>query len=107
MKRSSVLDLKKEVWISPIKGDPLEVALVPAAAGYLTWINTDPDTFCTEAFVNFKGFTENDGTAVENTLSERVTILTETGNTIKREIILALTKAGEIQAEGEGSADSD
>lgn len=107
MKRSSVLKLKEMVWISPIEGDPLEVALVPAAAGYLTWINNDPEEFCRNAFVDFRGFTENDGTPIKNTHEERVKLLSETGNTIKREIILALTKAGEIKAEGEESADSD
>ena len=107
MKRCSVLKLNQEVWVSPIEGDPLEVAVVPAAAADLTWSASDPERFCTNAFVNFRGFTEDDGRPIANTLDERVKLFTQTGNTIRRAIILKLTEAGEIQAEGEGSADSD
>ena len=110
MKRSSVLKLNEEVWISPIDGDPLEVAVIPAEAPLLSviWSGADDASmrlFCKDAFIAFRGYTEDDGAPIANTIEERISLFRVMP--VRRSIITTLQESAEIQAEGEGSADSD
>ena len=110
MKRSSVLKLKEPVWVEPVEGDPLRVSIVPAEASMcaLLWAGADEAslrTFCTDAFVGFRGFTEDDGKPVADTVDNRMDLMRVMP--VRRKIVSSLQELAEIQAEGEGSADSD
>ena len=110
MKRSSVLKLKEPVWVTPVVGDPLEVSIVPAEASMLAliWAGADEAsqrTFCTDAFIGFRGYTEEDGKPVADTVENRMDLFGVMP--VRRKIVTSLQELAEIQAEGEGSADSD
>lgn len=80
MKRSSLLKLREPQWIKVIDNDPLEVKVVPSESRLLVNLlvsQTDDarEEVCKRTFIDFKHYTNDDGTPVENTLEARLELL--------------------------------
>ena len=112
MKREAVLALKEKQWITPMPEEDAEfqVCIVPAEASALTGLfGTDAvrgaKELCTRAFVDFKGYENGGGVAVQNTLPARLELFSVLA--IRRSIIEALGEQNEAVTRGEGSGGSD
>ena len=78
MIQSNIARLREPRWFKPFEDDEIEAQLVPAAAVEVSnALFRGDDTFCRQAFVNFKGYWEDDGKTkpVENTLESRMELM--------------------------------
>jgi len=83
MIKSNIEKLREPVWFTPFPDtdenpDEIEVQLVPAAtAEVANSLFRGDDTFCREAFINFKGYWEDKGKTkpVANTLEHRLELM--------------------------------
>jgi len=110
MKRSKVLALRDPVWV-PVEGTDLEVMVVPSAAAELGSVFFSPTEessirrVCTRVFTDFRNYTEDDGTAIPNSLAARIELFS-----VSRVRNAITTKCAEMQDEavqGEGDGGSD
>lgn len=112
MRRGSVLDLDKPVWVKPFKNDPLELKVIPSAAMETAGIQfnpTDPGIIrriCERLFVGFRGYVEADGTPVEDTVDTRVELYSRVSD-LRGAIALEITRIQSAVAEGNADAASD
>jgi hypothetical protein len=76
MKKGIIRGLQEPHWLKPHANDPLEVCIIPAQISVLSNIfEGDAMTrqVCTDVFVNFRGYFEDDGeTPISNTLENRM-----------------------------------
>lgn len=70
MRRSRVLGLRAERWVRPIEGDDLEIAVLPA--GTQDVLLGGPREACRSVFVNFRGYTDDDGKPIPNDIEARL-----------------------------------
>jgi hypothetical protein len=112
MKRSTVEKLSEVAWVQCVEGDPLEVGIVLSAANLVTRHlhglgndSTRAREICTRAFVNFRGFTEDDGTEVPNTIENRLWLWWNCP-LVEAAVIAELLKVDERIREGEDVAAS-
>ena len=112
MKRSDVLQLREERWEPVDNVDGLEVCVVPSAGTDLVRL-TDPgtlsegqkDTICRRVFVDFRGYTEDDGGPIKNTLAARRELIDVSAVLYS---VVGTVMDGQLEAtQGEESADSD
>ncbi len=81
MRRSSVLSLREERWVKVTETDDLEVRVVPSAYTAIASLRDDTPTdqqkadICRRVFVDFKNYTEDDGTPVKNSLAARLELI--------------------------------
>lgn len=111
MKRSSLLGLREPRWIS-VDGDPdLQIKIIPSAAAEtsaLLFAPTDERVIrriCTKLFVDFQGYFEDNGEAIQNSLAARVELYG--WGPVARAIANECDKLMNEVAQGEGSAGSD
>ncbi len=102
MKRGTVLKLRERSW-HDVEGTDLEVCLVPG--GVVDFAGSSDRTICRDFFVEFKNYTEDDGVAIENTLSNRIELLNVPHVNLSLRL-LWLTSNEEVM-QGEDSAVSD
>ncbi len=118
MKRSDLAQLTEQHWFDVEEtrpsngdgGDPVSIAVVAHGVGSLMssqMIGYDAgvDRMCSEVFVDFKGFIEDDGKPVANTLKARKFLygVTAVQNAIHDEV----AKIQQAAATGEADAASD
>ena len=79
MKRGNLAKLNAERWEKLFDQSDIEVCLVPSGMPDLTTsklLGVTSESLdqqvCGQAFVNFRNYTEDDGTPVENTLANRL-----------------------------------
>ena len=110
MRRSSILGLRKEREVQVGDSD-LYVTVVPSAGTNIASLrhsmlgDGDKLQLVQTVFVGFKGYTEDDGTAIDNSQTARLELLDSSGvfYAIQAEV---MTAQGDI-FEGEGDAASE
>lgn len=111
MKRSSVLKLRGEQWVKVWEADELELCVVPSAGTTMPGLRrsmlseVDKLQICQSVFVNFRGYTDDDGKPVENTITARLELID-----VSACFYSIQTRVVEVQnelAEGEADAGSD
>lgn len=108
MKRASVLRLRDELWFAPLDEHPeLEICIIPSAASVLMdtallGSNRRAESVCREVFVNFRGYEDDDGSAIENSLAARK----ELYSLVQVQIAISnkISEQQEEAIQGEGSA---
>ena len=101
--------LNDQVWIRPVDGSTLEVAVVPAAANCIEMFGSmiEPEIevrrVCSRAFVDFRG-AQRDGADVPNTFETRCQLyrLTQVRDAVRNELLMRSRQV----LEGEGSSGS-
>ena len=111
MRRSDVLKLREKRSV-PVTGvDGLEVTVVPSAGTTLAGMTRDLLTdeqkawLCRSVFVDFKGYTEDDGKAIPNTMKARLELIdcAAVFYTVQAEAIKA--QAELVQGEADAASD--
>lgn len=81
MRREKVAALADAVWFTPIAGDVLEIAIVPARLADIcqpftdSWSGMLEERVVREGFVDFRGYTDELGKPIENSVTARRELL--------------------------------
>ena len=112
MKRGKVKALSEAVWLKPLDDDEdFEVAIVPSEALNIDTMNPNVDPVlemqrvCRRVFVDFRGYQEDDGKDVRNTLEARTELWR--WSPVRDAIKNRLFELSQQALEGEGDAASD
>ena len=114
MRRGSLEKLRAKQWVKIPGNSGLECAIIPSAGSTLRApvLTFQPRndvavySICRHCFVDFRGFDEDDGTPVENTVEARVQLFQEYGP-ISNALLEAVNEFNEQVTLGEGGGDSD
>ena len=115
MRRSSLSKLKEVKWVKVSDDDPLECGIIPSGAtglitplllsGHMELTEELKRRVCTRVFTELKGYTEDDGSPVENTIDARIEVY---GSMLAFNAINnAVFEVNGEAAEGEADAASD
>ena len=111
MRRSSLSKLKEVTW-GKVDNDPLEVGIVPSASGAVSALamfgafsEDAKREICKRVFVEFRNYTEDDGTPIQNTIEARMELFD--WRPARDKVAELINQAHEGAAEGEAVAASD
>lgn len=111
MKRGRLHKLREPRWSKVTDDDPLEICIIPGAASSVNQLllmgggtsDAVKEEICTKVFVDYRGYTEDDGTEIPNSLESRMELYE--WSLVRQKVNGESVQAQMEIAEGEGSAD--
>ena len=110
IKRNDIEGLGREHWVEVEEDPDLKLALIPGEAAEVVSVvqNGSDDRamrrLCTHAFVDFKGFVDDEGNPEKNTLEARMLLMRWLP--VRRTVVQELARLNEAIIRGEDSGAS-